>query len=119
MPLHVLYVSARCSDLSFLSVIEVTALVARVCIVKLVLPAKWSYLWITSTQLQVNGSGTHRKLTDADTDGRSSKNRALLVPVRRRGFSGELYYRFALLKERYGCFREDVCGPNCHTCGGE
>jgi EpsI family protein len=67
---------------------------------KLVLPARWSYLWITSTQLQVNGSEpieANWMLTQ------TAGARRLVVywyQSERTTFTGELYYRFALLKER-------------------
>jgi len=67
---------------------------------KLVLPAKWSYLWITSTQLQVNGSEpieANWMLTQT-----AGSRRLVLYWYGSEGgtFTGELYYRFALLKER-------------------
>ena len=67
---------------------------------KLVLPAKWSYLWITSTQLQINGSEpieANWMLTQT-----AGARRLVLYWYQFEGgtFTGELYYRFAVLKER-------------------
>jgi len=67
---------------------------------KLVLPAGWSYVWITSTQLQVNGSEpieANWMLTQT-----AGARRLVLYWYQSEGgtFTGELYYRFALLKER-------------------
>ena len=79
--------------LSFLSVIEVTAPVASVLqSPKLVLPAKWSYLWITSTQLQVNGSEPIEANWMLTQTAGARRLVALLVPVRKSDF-----YRGALL----------------------
>ena len=67
---------------------------------KLVLPAKWSYVWITSSQLQANGSEpieANWMLTQT-----AGARRLVLYWYQSEGgtFTGELYYRFALLKER-------------------
>ena len=67
---------------------------------KLVLPAGWSYVWITSTHLQVNGSEAieaNWMLTQT-----AGARRLVLYWYQSEGgtFTGELYYRFALLKER-------------------
>ena len=67
---------------------------------KLVLPAKWSYVWITSSQLQANGSEpieVNWMLTQT-----AGTRRLVLYWYQSEGgtFTGELYYRFALLKER-------------------
>jgi EpsI family protein len=67
---------------------------------KLVLPAKWSYVWITSSQLQANGSEpieVNWMLTQT-----AGAGRLVLYWYQSEGgtFTGELYYRFALLKER-------------------
>ncbi|MGE5301902.1 MAG: exosortase C-terminal domain/associated protein EpsI [Alphaproteobacteria bacterium] len=73
---------------------------ARLQSPKLILPPKWSYLWVKPTELNVGNSEkieANWMLTQMD-----NSRRLVLYWYEYEGgtFSGELYYRFALLKDR-------------------
>ena len=87
---------------------------------KLVLPAKWSYIWVTPAQLEFNGS---EKIEANWMLTQTAGTRRLVLywyQSERATFTGELYYRFALLKERLmGRSAGMLVVPNCDTCAGE